>query len=180
MAAPRKNDPSPELTIEEVARRAFADASGDVDEAVGMFERAIRQSQRLRDALTEPLITSACREAINALVRKNRHSAWTGAEPRAPVRSAPPTAEAQASRVVQLASGTLLMFPLPGGKRLSEATREDVTEAATFYGRQAADMGVKARWLRLIAQSLPADKTVGEAITDKRLRELQTEAQRDA
>jgi hypothetical protein len=178
MAAARKTK---ELAVAEVARKALDDAKGDLDEAARMFEEVIRRSPALRDALTEPLISSACRQAVMAEVRIARHVVWhatrhqgSDAPPRAMV-----TAEEHVRRVVQLGIGTLVMFPLPGGKRLGEATREEIAAAADFYDRQSKDMGAKARWLRLVAQGLPNDARVSDVMTDERLRELQVEAQSD-
>lgn len=162
------------ITIADVARKALEDAGGNVDKATEMFEAAVRQSRALRDQLTEPLIAEACRAAVRKEVREERRTVWV-------VPTAKPAqvdVKAQADRVVQLAAGTLAMFPLPGGKRLGEATREEISTAAEFYGRQAADMGAKARWLRLIAQSVPDGKKVGDVLSDARLRELQQEAAR--
>lgn len=161
------------VSISEIARKALGDAGGDVTNAAKMFEEAVRQSRTLRDQLTEPLISEACRAAVRGEVRQERRTVWT------PPPAQKPDAKVQADRVVHLAAGTLAMFPLPGGKRLGEATREEIATAADFYGRQAADMGAKARWLRLIAQSVPDGKRVGDVLTDKRLRELQEEAQRE-
>lgn len=171
MAAARKQSA---ITISDVARKALDDANGNVDEAAKMFEVAVRQSMALRDQLTEPLIAEACRAAVRKEVREERRTVWV-------VPTAKPAqvdVKAQADRVVQLAAGTLAMFPLPGGQRLGEATREEISTAAEFYGRQAADMGVKARWLRLIAQSVPDGRKVGDVLSDARLRELQMEASR--
>lgn len=166
------------VTIADVARKALGDANGNIDEAARMFEAAIRQSRSLRDQLTEPLIADACRVAVRKEVKDVRREVWTGSQSRAAGQSKPDAIKAQAGRVVQLAAGTLAMFPLPGGKRLGEASREEISTAAEFYGRQAADMGAKARWLRLIAQSVPDGKKVSDVLSDARLRELQAEASR--
>lgn len=169
-----------EVSIADVAKRALKDADGNIDQAAAAFERAVRASPKLRELLTEPLIAGACREAVKAQVRENRSAIWSDRPARQPPPRRPTDPGIQASRVVQLAAGTLLMFPLPGGKRLGEATRDEIGAAATFYESQAGDMATKARWLRLVAQSLTGDKTVSQALTDKRLRELQAEALKDA
>ncbi|MEZ2410556.1 hypothetical protein AB6806_27545 [Bosea sp. RCC_152_1] len=161
--------------VAEAARRALDDAQGDVREATRMMQEAVKQSRRLRDLLTEPLIANACYDAIRAQVHLDRRNAW-----KAPVEKLVPSKSGVTGsyRVVQLAAGTLLMFPLPGGKKLGEATREDIATAASFYESQSADMAHKARWLRLVSQHLEGDNTVGDVMTDKRLRELQEEASR--
>lgn len=175
-----KKKAEPELTIQEVAKRALDDAGGNIDTAAAMFEKAIRASERLKELLTEPLITRACRDAVMHQMREHRRTIWMSQT--APVRAAPtpppqPDAKGQAERVVQLAAGTLLMFPLPGGRYLGDATRAEIAEVAVMYSQRATDAGHKARWLQLIAQSVPEGKTVKEALTDARLRELQAEAQ---
>lgn len=169
MAASPK--PTEKDLVAEAARRALSDADGDVRTATRMMEEAVRQSPQLRDELTEPLLSSACYAAVTAQCRVERRKVWSP-----PAEKLVATRVTGAHRVVQLATGTLLMFPLPGGKKLSEATREEIAEAATFYEAQAGDMAIKARWLRLVAQSVPGDKTAGDVLSDKRLRELQEAA----
>ena len=156
--------------LAEAVKRALDDAKGDVREATRMLEEAVRQSRRLRDLLLEPLISNACYDAIRAQVRVDRRDVW-----KAPVVKLVPSNSGVTGsfRVAQLSAGTLLMFPLPGGLRLGEATRSEVVEAAGFYASQASDMAHKSRWLMLVAQCVPEDKTVGDVLTDKRLRDLQ-------
>jgi hypothetical protein len=156
--------------VAEAAKRAYDEAKGDVRAAVAAMEHAVRSNRALRDALTEPLIANACYTAVSAQCRGARRAVWTP-----PVRTEKftPSKVSGAFRVTQLAVGTLLMFPLPGGKKLGEATREEISAAADFYAAQSDDMATKARWLRLVAQSMPNTKKVGDVMTDDRLRELQ-------
>lgn len=171
-ATKRERDP-----VAEAAARALEDAGGDVQDAVARMETAVRHSDSLRDALTEPLIHGACADAVRAQVRSSRRQVWAKA---APATLTPEAKAKDRERVVQLSRGTLMAFPLPGGLRLAEARAADVSRAADFYDRQAGDMAHKARWLRLIGQHLTGRKTVGKALNEDRLRELQAEAQADA
>lgn len=175
MAAVRKpsEKTGPEL-VAEAARRAFDDANGDVREAARMLELAVRMDTPLRIALTDPLLSGACWNAVRGQVRETRRAIW--AAPKMPTAAQATALKEQSSRVVHLATGTLKMFPLPGGKRLGQATREEIVAASEFYARQAGDMSHKARWLQLVGQSVPAGRTVAEALTDERLAELQSEA----
>jgi hypothetical protein len=173
MTAAQKKEPD---YVAEAARRALDDAKGDVREATRMLETAVHQSRKLRDLLTEPLISNACYDAVRAQCRIERRSVWTP-----PLEKLVPSKSGVTGshRVVHLATGTLLMFPLPGGKSLGQATRDDISKATEFYASQSKDMGHKARWLQLVAQSVPDGKTVGEVLTDKRLRELQEAAREE-
>lgn len=169
MAASAK--PKDRDLVAEAARAALDAAAGDVREATRAMEQKVRQDRRLRDDLTDPLLATACYTAVTMQCRVERRKVWSP-----PAEKLVASRVTGAHRVVQLATGTLLMFPLPGGKKLGEATREEIGEAATFYETQSKDMGVKARWLRLVAQSVPGDKTAADVLSDKRLRELQEAA----
>lgn len=173
---------SSEELILAAARAALDDAGGDLNEATSMMIAAAEQSPPLKRALLEPFLETACRAAVRREIQSVRREVWTGSKSNAAGQSRPAavTAQQQQARVISLAAGTLSMFPLPGGKSLGRATREEVAAAAEFYAKQSADMGAKARWLRLISQSLPDGKTVADVLTDRRLHELQIEAQRDA
>lgn len=159
-------------TIAEAAKAAMGKAKGDVQQAARLLEAAVRSDQALRDALTDPLLSGACYDAVRQHSIQARKKAW-----RQPVQTAAPKSNVdQSARVVQLAKGTLLMFPLPGGKALGNAGRDELRAAEQFYGSQSADMAWKARWLQLVAQSLPKGKAVSDVFTEKRLRELQEAA----
>lgn len=159
--------------VAEAARKALTKANGDVRKATDILEHAVRSDRKLRDLLTDPLISSACYDAVRRVCHAERRAVW-----KAPIEKLVKGRLTGSARVVKLAAGNLLMFSLPDGLKLGEATREDITEAANFYSKQAGDMAHKSRWLQLIAQSLPAGKKVREVLTDRRLRELQQEAKR--
>lgn len=161
-----------ERSVSSAARESLASANGDIKAAVETMRKIVAKDRRLRDELTEPLIGEACYDAIRAILRGDRRTIWL-----AP-RAEDGAKEAEA-RVVHLASGNLLMFPLPGGKRLAEAMREEISAAATFYSRQASDMKHKARWLELVAKAVPGKRKAGQVLTETRLRELQEEAGKD-
>lgn len=155
------------------AQEAMKEGGGDVQKASRLLEAAVRKNRDLRDALTDPLLANACYDAVRKVCIVERRAIW-----KPPVEKRVASIVTGAKRVVQLAAGNLLTFPLPGGKKLGEATRAEISKAAEFYRSQSADMQSKAKWLQLVAQSIPEDKTAGDVLTDKRLRELQKEAQK--
>jgi hypothetical protein len=73
-------------------------------------------------------------------------------------------------------SSCLLDMPLAGGKKLRDAGRAEIMAQIERYEKQAGNMAHKARWLRLVLQSLPEGKLVGKVITEKRALELFEEA----
>jgi hypothetical protein len=177
MAASAAKKAKPDI-VAEAAKRALDDANGEVQKATKQLETWVAQDTALRDALVAPLVAGACYDAIRAQVRTARNTVWTPPRTASGPKATPEAKAGQSDRVTKLAAGNLLMFPLPGGKPLRDATRKEIGEAADFYEKQSGDMAVKARWLRLVAQSIPGRKSAGEALTDERLRELHAEARK--
>lgn len=172
MAATAQNQDD-ELTIPSTARHALETASGDVVKATEIMAARVAKDPTLYRHLMDPLVKNACYDAISQQCHRERRAIWHAKQP---------TTEAARGRILALAGGTaatLMDFPLPGGMRLAAATRADVTAAAEFYGKQSKDMSGKAKWLQLIAQHVPAKKTVNEVMTDARLAELREEATRE-
>jgi hypothetical protein len=62
-------------------------------------------------------------------------------------------------------------WPLPGGKKLGDATRADLIEAGDFYLRQAAQMRGVADFLFAISERVKR-KTVGNTLSESDLRAL--------
>lgn len=67
---------------------------------------------------------------------------------------------------------SLLYFPLPSGRRLGEAERSEVIEAAKQYNAQARDMNAKALWLAAVAEAMPAGSVVKDVLTENDLENL--------
>lgn len=150
-------------TIAAHARAALDDAGGDVRQATALMVERIKKDAAAFEALTEPLIKEACYSQITMACRRERRAIWT----------APNYDQGgNGARVINLAHGNLLAFPLPGGKRLGQATKEDVAKAATFFDAQAEDMARKARWLLAIGDALADGQIVLDVFDDEGLRNI--------
>lgn len=154
-----------ESPISYAAREAYNKANGNLEAAQTLLERRAKKEADFR----EHLIKWACHEAIRAAGRRFRDQIWN--------RSVGPSIdhERDQRRVRALAAGTLMMFPLPGGKLLADATGDEVLDVAAAFKAQATDMAVKARWLRLVGQAAGRRK-VGKALTEEKLSILRQEA----
>lgn len=124
-------------------------------------------------------LEAICADAIRRVIAGRREVAWNG-----PRNSAEPAREGrsdQPSRVLALAAGNLMTFPLPGsGKPLGDSTRAEVDSAMQIYKIHAEDMTVKARWLGLVAACFnpktgPYIK-VRDLLTEEKLSQLKKEA----
>lgn len=161
----------PEVKIRELAGLMLESANGDVIEAAKLMEHEVQADDVKYRALMDPLLATACYAAVSQACRGARRDVWTAPNY---------TAGGNGDRVHAMAAGNLLLFPLPGGKPLGEATKAEVIEAAVFYGKQASDMTVKARWLTRIGEQLTDEKTVAKVFTEESLRTLQTEVRNAA
>lgn len=129
------------------------------------------------------LIVIAIKQMIGKELREERQRLWrdtaaaaSGAPPEASAKKSIPAAKSGPLDFIRAYSDMLLDFVLPGGKRLRDATGGEVGAAALYYLKQAKDMRHKGVWLQLIQKRVPDGVTVGKALDEPTLRELQTEA----
>lgn len=150
------------------AREELDRTAGNVVAAAEAFAARVRATPALYAALLDPLLDQACYQMLAQLNISARKRVWR-----------PPAGDPhQRGRLVNL-SRSLLDFPLPGGKRLTEATRGDLLSGSKFYAKLATDQGHKARWLSLVAKGVKRDQTVGQVYDEASLRRLQTKSQSD-
>jgi len=157
-----------EVTMAGLARECLVAANHSQNAAMDLMADKILRDAELMDRFARPLIRKACSEVIGRTMTIVRTSVMMP-QPESDGRGA----------VIALAAGnraTLYDFPLPGGKRLGEATGEEVTAAARFYDAQATDMTVKAKWLSLIAKKVKKAETVSKALSLDDLSALQIKA----
>ena len=156
-----------QIKISDIAEDALKKANGNIINASHHMEKMVLADQAIYRTLMDPLLASACYAAVSKVNRSNRAVIWTAPNY---------TAGGNGSRVRELSSGNLLMFPLPGGLPLGEATRTEVSAAAEFYIKQSSDMSHKARWLTRIGDGLAGKKKVSSVYTEELLFKLQAEA----
>lgn len=170
----------PEVTLGELAREALKEAKGRTEVAANKLLFRLHADK----ALMRQVIMSALRIAIKQQIQTDtnhiRESIVTSINRQNAANTI--NREKDKSRVIVLAeavSSCLLDMPLAGGKKLRDAGHAEVMAQIDRYEKLAGNMTHKARWLRLIAQSVPTwppGKRVGSIITEKRALELFEEA----
>lgn len=166
MSAVHSQEPS---KIAVLAADCIKRADGNAQQATTYLIAEVSKSNALFRELMSPLLKTAAAELIGSQIRQTRNLTWDRKE----------AAERGKSLALALVHGTvrsLLDFPLPGGKRLGDATAEEIATAAEFYRKQAEDMADKAAWLRLIAARVPANMVARQALTDADLQSMQKDA----
>lgn len=150
-----------------LARQAYDASDGTIQDATEiLFRRATSDHAFITEKLPE-IVRSWCAEQIGHLVGSVRLAAWT-----APNYDA----KGKGERLANAITASLLDFPLPGGKRLADATPEEVREGAAFFRSQAEDMSWKARWLDKVAEKVGRKPRVAAAVTEADLRKMQEAA----
>ena len=176
MATPKQVrlvDPEPEITLGSLVRAALEEVDGNAEKAASRVYYQLKNDKPLLEKVIKVAIKLAILDRTHHTIGDRRKSIIRSIDiQQARLRDK--------DRVVALAeaiSSCLLDMPMVGGRmRLRDASHADVMAQAERYEKMAGGMSHKARWLRMIAQSVPAGRHVGSVITEKRALELFNEA----
>lgn len=150
-----------QYSISELARQALEHANGDVAEAARYLEQQAKRQTSVWLTITESLISSACYDAVRAVCRKERRAIWT----------APNYDQGgNGGRVVAHAK-SLMDLCLPGGKRLADATKDDLLKARDFYYKQADTMRQFGCFLEVLSEKVKRS-TVSDKLTEDELQKI--------
>lgn len=151
-----------ELTLEEIA---LDDARGDMMEAVKILTaRILANGDAVR--MMPDWARAWAYDRVHELVAQRRRVILK----EAPSKSFGPNLEVAMRNEV----GRFMNTPIFGGKRLGDATPEEVRESARRYGLLADDASRKARWYELIANEAAkkGDKPVSETLSEDDLAQM--------
>jgi hypothetical protein len=150
----------PMLTLSALAREALEERDGNVEKAHSYLDNKLKHDAKLRSAL----IAAALQDAIEMRVRAANRSER--------VRIVNIGNRASFDALADGFESCFMDFPLSSGIKLRDATRDQIIAQSETYRKMSLDTSHKARWLELIAQSVPANRTAGDALTEQRLNEL--------
>ena len=148
----------PAKSFRNYAKEAMQKADGNVAEASKILEKTCRQNTEAWLSVTEPVLSSACYNAVRGICQEERRAIWY---------SPNYSAGGNGDRVVNHAK-SLMDWPLPGGMRLRDAKANDLIAAAEFYRKQAQQMFDVAGFLEKIAEKV-GRKKVENALTEAEL-----------
>jgi hypothetical protein len=144
----------------ELARNALVDLDGNVPAAIEDVISAITGSENLLQIVIRQTVEKAVESVVGSVMRTDRAMIY-----QAHTRS--PSAGRKA--VAALAGGiarSIFDFPLAGGVKLRDATREQVEKQADLYAAFAKDQATKATWLREIANRMGHAAKVSDALKE--------------
>lgn len=151
-------------TLEQLVASCVRDAFGDAATASQFLQERIKRNRKAFKELTQPLLASACLQAVSARIRANRlpQDDWSKDEYEEPDTS---------DRLHALAN-SLLDFRLPSGTILRDAFVHEVREGAAAYRDRANKASKRASWLEAIAARMPRHRTVGDLMDEAALSQL--------
>jgi hypothetical protein len=114
-----------------IARASLAEAEGDVLRATDIMVERVMSDTRLYKILMDPLVKTACYDAIKSQCGHQSRRIW---------ESFQPSADAFRERVKALAQVIASDFGLPGSKKLNDTMRGEV---AAEIEKQADDVTVR-------------------------------------
>jgi hypothetical protein len=159
-----------------LAAEALAMTQGDRGQASDYLVERLRNDPMIGSQIIDRALRIAANQAVAQVLAYRRSRILSthaqdrqGTEDRALVRQ-------QNDRVVILASSRLSEFPLPSGKRLSDATRDDLEAAAQTMQRGVIAVAQRANWLLSIARRMPDDAVVSDIFTEADLEQTAIEA----
>ena len=170
--------PAEAESVDSLAKAFLEKHKGNPVKAAEALENVARKRSDIRDALTEKLLFSACLDAVNGQVRRERERIWTGAGKAPEPERTFGTPAAVGAAIFAVAESRLLDWPLPGGMALRKATHGDVVKGAHFYLAQAATMRTYGEWLKLIAAKVAAGVKVEKVLSEEVLQKMKVQAQK--
>ena len=159
-------------TLGALARDALEFVDGNTEKATARVLYQLEKDKKLFQQVIEAAVANAVYARVQGSVRNDRFTIERSID-----------RQKDRNRVVALAeaiSSCLLDMPLAGGKTLRDASRAEVTAQIDRYEKMAGTMTHRARWLRLVLQSVPDGKRVGSVMTEARTLELFEEARLDS
>jgi len=149
-----------QVTIAELASICIEDSDGDWSAAADLMEARVRDDRSLRDELTDPLISSAVWAAIRGASRKTR-TAFHRAPNKAPSNDG-----------IKAVAKSWYDYPIYGGVRLGDATKDEILAAVDGYRVQEESNRARREFMERIASKLKASKKVRECLTEQQIEAL--------
>lgn len=164
-----------DVTLASLVRAALDTFDGDADKASEYLFKKLLKDQSLLRQVIRSAIGYAVYHKTQETVRKGRSEivnlAYEAARMAGAKASKGPSRDDVEAKARIVVAG-LLDFPLAGGKKLRDATREEIAAQADRYEKQIKDEAHKARWLRLIEPIVPEGELAGEVLTEEQVQQL--------
>lgn len=159
--APTNGSHEARESLSELAENLLRNSDDSVTLATEKLVEMVSTDHALWIACTSHLIRSACYEVISRHCHQTRRNI---------LKSVAHDETQRGGRLIKFGK-SLMDLPLPGGKRLCDATKADLIAAAEFYSKQAKQMNAMANLYTAIAGKVGRG-TVGERLTEQQVMKI--------
>ena len=145
-------DQEEEITLSGLSRTALEQREGDVNEAIEDLVYELQNNEELLQDVVSSAVREACKSFVSKAHRDQRTRIISG------LTHKKSTIGEAAVALVKENIEHLMNYPLMGGVKLKDATRQQLMEQADFHAKIEYDAGWKKTWFRSIASHLNSDK----------------------
>lgn len=164
-----------EFNIAEFCREAF-ERTGDMDKTTDLLAEAVRTDPQFVANKLPAILRKWCAAQVSMHVITLNRAAIFRPYSDNPPAAANNGAERDGARLRAVIDNHLMNYPLPGGKRLRDATGSEARAAATMYLDKSRDMGRKGQWLARVADKVGENSIVGKVLSESDLARLAEES----
>ena len=159
---------SAKLTVRDLAKQALAHHDGDWQKASEQLYKWALDDYGVLYTLTAHLVWQACKDAVRGEGRSERSEILASSSGKTADKL---NRDLGGKRLGKYLQRYYLDMPLPGGKKLREATGYELEKHASDWHKQARTMEKRANWLRAV--SLKAgERRVGDVLSEDDVRKL--------
>lgn len=185
------NETETSVGLSRLAFEALARANGDWDKAMLILRTMVIDDRMAYERLIEPLIEDGLWTAIRNAAHKQRRSMRRQmvadppvslpirAEQRTVTVRPVPNPDRGAAGLIAMVERTLHDYPLPGGKRMGDATPTDILDTATYYRRAESTNRREARWFELIHEAMHGGSCVEKVLPVGMLERLRRQVEEE-
>ena len=168
---------TPRQHLAELARKALKDAEDNQEYARLLVLAELEADPKLQKSLLDEIVTAAVTDVVGTSFRANRSLQFNAVERELRRRAEDPTPKATPEEVTRF----ILLEVVLGTSnvKLRDARKAQLEKEASFQLKMGRKLLIKQAWLSAVADALPdTAATVGDALTEARLRELYDEARK--
>jgi hypothetical protein len=161
---------SAEESIFSFVQQAYEQADGNFDKATNLIEEWLDENPTLREEIAQSLVRQAIRDHIQRFASGIRTTFY--------VKRPPGKDNTRGlERLAEQALKKWYDLPLPGGKKLGDAMKDEVKAAADYHLDLGRTHNSRGKFLSALAGSIPEGKKVRDVITEKKIEEIASSAE---
>lgn len=153
---------------------------GDLQVSAVEVRAMLAEDDELRDYVIDAGITvllQRVQKSVRARIWENEHKLSSSVGDYVETDRTPSNVVVpQMNAGIELVVMSVFDYPLPGGKKLGEATKADLLNSSQISIKQGKTLIERGRWMGMLADRVPFGKTVAESLNESDVQRLMDEA----